>query len=320
MNKLWDMYPEIKEDLQLIREALYTVNKTSERYLDESIDYMLSTGGKMLRPAFVLIGATFSERTVDEKIINVATAIETLHMATLVHDDIIDDSSLRRGKPSMQSKYSKEYAVYMGDYLLTQVFLMLSKYEYSRKHLHKIAEGVSKLCIGEMLQHQLRYKTDVRTRDYLKVISGKTAGLFAISLAIGAYASDVDEKTCKTLGRIGYNIGMAFQILDDLLDYTGNSEIVGKDLKADLYNGYFTLPVIYALKDDEAGKLEEMLSNTETFDAVFQMIKTSSGLKKAKKLADKYTQRAIKQIALLPSNEGKAILEALVPMLLKRDY
>lgn len=319
MNKMWDQYPEIKKELELIKEELHTVNKTSERYLDESIDYMLSTGGKMLRPAFVLIGASFSKNDEQEKIRNVATAIETLHMATLIHDDIIDDSSMRRGKPSIQSKYSKEYAVYMGDYLLTQVFMMLAKHDYKRENLYDIARGVSKLCIGEMLQYQLRYKTDVSTRDYLKVISGKTAGLFAISLGIGAHIGGADEKLCKTLGRIGYNIGMAFQIKDDQLDYAGDADVVGKDLLADLANGYFTLPVIYAIRNNDHENLKEMLMKPESINDVIKIIKNSSGLKDAKKLADKYTARALKHIESLPEGDGKEILKALVPKLLKRE-
>lgn len=321
---IWDNYPTIKSELDTIKEQMYHVNKSSEKFLDQSLDYLLATGGKMLRPAFVLIGASFAEHEETEKLRNVAAAIETLHMATLVHDDIIDDSEMRRGQPSIQAKYSKSYAVYMGDYLFTQCFMMLSKYEYSRENLFDISRGISKVCIGEMLQHQMRFKTDVRTRDYLKIISGKTAGLFAVSLGIGANIAGAEEKLSKKLARIGYNIGMAFQITDDLLDYNGDDEVVGKDVMKDLLNGYFTLPVIYALKSDKREDLLNIINDPESIKhhipEAMAAIKSTNGIKRTEALATKYTKRAIKHIQELPECAGKEILMALVPVLLKRNY
>jgi len=323
MINIWDNYPDLKTELLKIKTDIATLNKTSEKYLDESLDYLMTTGGKMLRPAFVLIGAMFKVHDEAEKIANVAVAIETLHMATLIHDDIIDDSSNRRGKLSIQAKYSKEYAVYMGDYLFTQVFMLLSKYDYSRENFYEISRGISRVCIGEMLQHQMRFKTDVRTRDYLKIVSGKTAGLFAVSLGIGGHLAGVEDKVAKTLGRIGYNIGMAFQIIDDLLDYSGNDSVVGKDTLADLANGYFTLPVIYALQGSEHEELEKLLSvssheESEVLRAI-TLIKQSEGIDRASALAEKYTKRAIKHVHKLPDNRGKDILLELIPIMLKRD-
>ncbi len=323
MKNIWDNYPDLKNELLKIKTDVSTLNKTSEKYLDESLDYLMTTGGKMLRPAFVLIGAMFNDHDASEKIANVGVAIETLHMATLIHDDIIDDSAMRRGQLSIQAKYSKEYAVYMGDYLFTQVFMLLSKYDYSRENLYDISRGISKVCIGEMLQHQMRFNTDVRTRDYLKIVSGKTAGLFAVSLGIGGHLAGVEEKVAKTLGRIGYNIGMAFQIIDDLLDYSGNDTVVGKDTLADLANGYFTLPVIYALQGTEHDELHKILSvpsheEKEVLRAI-NIIKQGNGINRASDLAEKYTKRAIKHVHELPENRGKDILLELIPIMLKRN-
>lgn len=322
MNTFWEQYPDIKEDLVAIKAIIQKVNKTSESYLDDSIDYLVQSGGKLLRPALVMVGAKLEPEHEKEKIRNVAAAIETLHMATLVHDDIIDDSQMRRGQLSIQAKYSKEYAVYMGDYLFTQVFMMLSQYDYTRENLYDLSKGISRICIGEMLQNRMRYKADVTTKDYLKIISGKTAGLFALSLGIGGHLSGASDKDAKTLARIGYNLGMAFQILDDLLDYKGDTAVVGKDLLADLANGYFTLPVIYAMRTDESEELihilNDMNSQVVDIEKVVKLIKISPGVDKARELAKKYTARAMKHIDRLPDGETKTILKVLVPDLLRR--
>lgn len=324
MSEFWNDYPEISTDLNIIKELIIEVNKSSERYLNSSIDYLVTTGGKMLRPAFVLIGSTFGNSKDKEKLHNIAAAIETLHLATLIHDDIVDDSEMRRGKETIQTKYSKEYAVYMGDYLFTKCFMMLSSHEYTNDNLFNISKGISKICIGEMMQNQLRYNLNVGTKDYLKVISGKTAGLFAVSLATGANASDANDEISKKLARIGYNIGMAFQIIDDILDYSDDSKIVGKDTQKDIVNGYYTLPVIFALKSNSKSELQDIIkekniSKTQILEAI-EIIQKSGSVEKTVKLAKKYTIRALKHINDLPDTDGKRVLLELVPKLLSRAY
>lgn len=322
MKEFWSKYPEIETQLKEVKEAMKAFHHTGEKYLTESFDYLMDTGGKMLRPAFVLIGAMLKEHDAHEKVLNAAMAIETLHMATLIHDDIIDDAQMRRNQLSIQAKYSKEYAVYMGDYLFTRVFMILAKYDYTKENLYDISKGISKICIGEMLQNKMRFKSDVRTRDYLKIIAGKTAALFAVSLGIGGHLAGVSEKEAKTLSRIGYNIGMAFQIKDDLLDYSGQDQEVGKDTMADLANGYFTLPVIYALKDDPDQGLHKILNDDQSdVDAMIKavsMIKNTKAIEKTRSLAERYTKRAMNAINSLPDSKTKDILNDLIPLLLNR--
>lgn len=323
MNRFWDEHPKMQEELYEIQKLIMEVNHSSERYLDKSIDYAVTSGGKMVRPAFVVLSASFGKGVEKEKLHNMSAAIETLHLATLIHDDIIDDSDLRRGKKTIQSKYSKEYAVYMGDYLFTQCFMMLSKYDYTRENLYNISRGISKISIAEMKQSQFRYNIDVTIKDYLKVISGKTAGLFAVSLGSGAYVGGAEEQVAKKLGRIGYNIGMAFQIVDDLLDFSPDS-IVGKDTLKDINNGYYTLPVIFALRSKYSVVLKQILldnieNNNRIHDAI-DLIRASGAIEKTEKLAKKYTRRALENINELPESWGKEVLVDIVPKLLKRIY
>jgi heptaprenyl diphosphate synthase len=320
MNNYWQKYPKLNLTLQDIEAKIEKYNRTGSDRLNASFDHLLSTKGKLLRPALVLTGAMFNDHDEEDKLKHVATAIETLHMASLIHDDIIDDSDFRRGKKSIQAKYSKPYAVFMGDYLLTQVFSMLAEYDYTRENLKDISKAVSRMCLAEMLQHHLKFKTDVSTRDYLKVVTGKTAGLFAVSLGIGAHIAGCEDKLSKELARIGYNIGMAFQIQDDLLDYTGDVKEVGKDLLADLKNGYYTLPVIYALKGEDGKALKHMLNKKHRMPVkkAITLIKSHDSIEKTQALAEKYTQRAIRKVSNLPDCHGKLILDNLVNDLLKR--
>lgn len=325
MSQFWAKYPSIQEDLRQVSEIIEKTNKSSEVYLSESLDYLMLAGGKMIRPAFVFLGSQFGDRADEnrEKIVHLAASIETLHMATLVHDDIIDESKMRRGQESIQSKYGKPYAVYMGDYLFTQCFLMLVDYDFEAENIKRVAEAMKRVCIGEMMQYQRRYRIDKSTKNYLKVVSGKTAALIAISLGVGAYESGASEETSKLLGRIGYNIGMAFQIIDDLLDYNGDHKSFGKDTKADILKGYYTLPIIRSLGKNEGKSVESLLGKAtldeEDINELIAITKCSGALEETEQLAEKYTKRALKYTAQLPDCEAKSILEEIIPIMLKRN-
>lgn len=325
MSKFWQAYPHIQTELGYVSEIVKQKNKSSEAYLNASIDYMLLTGGKMIRPAFVLLGAGFGPEVKDSrsKLHHLAASIETLHLATLVHDDIIDESKLRRGQESIQSKFGKPYAVYLGDYLFTQCFLMLTDFDFDGDNIKRVAQAMKKVCIGEMLQYHRRYKLDKSTKNYLKVISGKTAALFAISMAAGAYENGVDDKTARALGRVGYNIGMAFQIIDDLLDYKADSSTFGKDTRADIIKGYYTLPIIRTLGTDMGPRVSQILDKDRLLeDDITDLIgltKASGAIASTEKLAQKYTDRALKQLESLPDCESRRILLEIVPKMLGRN-
>lgn len=321
MNTFWDNYQGIKNELQDINRIMIENVKTSEKYIEEPLIDLINSGGKMLRPAFLLLSSKFGEYNKD-KHENLAAVIEMLHMATLIHDDIIDESKLRRGNITIQSKYGKDTAVYMGDFLFSKCFLMLSE-EYSIENIKKISQAIAKICIGEIRQYHFRFRQDVSLKRYLKIISGKTAALFAMSFVVGAKEANCSEKLSKKLGKIGYNIGMAFQIIDDILDYTANEKVMGKSIKNDLKQGFFTLPLIYALLEGNE-ELEELTQrekiNDEDVSKIIDIVRNSGGIKSARKLAIKYTKRAFDDIKLLPENESKKIIYEITEKLLKRKY
>ena len=317
----------LTRQLNQIKSNMIENLRSGDQYLNGSLDYLMMSGGKMLRPAFLLIGSRFGDQgEIEEKdLIQLATAIETLHVATLIHDDIIDEAKLRRDQESIQYKYSKEYAVYMGDYLLSQCFLMLSELNIPRELAVKLAKTVSSICLGEIKQHVKRYDVAITPMEYIRIASGKTAALFAAALVAGGYVTKAGKGDLYLLNKIGYEIGMAFQLIDDLLDYTGDQDKVGKDLRADLLRGYYSMPVIFALRNARSQnseikvKLEKGIVSEDIPDLI-EWIRESGGIEKTRALALKYHRRAESLIEKLPENDGKDILRNMLPKLIERIH
>lgn len=326
MNPFWSNHPEIDSELNSILKIINEVNRSSEVHLNESVDYLTATGGKMLRPALFMMGTRFGPEPETEKkesLLTLAAAIENLHLATLIHDDVVDESRLRRGKETIQSRYGKEFAVYMGDYLLCQCFLMLSEHAYDKETLKVLSAGVSKVCLGEIRQYQNRHNPELTLRDYKKIIAGKTAALFAVSLFTGAREAGAEENVAKTLARMGYCIGMAFQIIDDLLDYQGDSKVFGKETLMDLQKGCFTLPLILGMKGPSGPQIRNILNqgDIKAEDAwrLSRLLKSSAALEASEKVAADYTDKAMHYLKRLPEGPGKVLLAETLPRLLKRQ-
>lgn len=322
MSVFWKDFPELNNELQLVRGLILRASQSPDAGFEQALTEMVGSGGKMLRPAFLMLSARFGNYE-PEKIRTLAAVVEMLHMATLVHDDIVDDSRLRRGIETVQSRYGKDYAVYLGDWLFCQCFMMMSSQDYTRENLQDISKAIMKICMGEIRQFNFRYNAHMSFKNYLKVISGKTAALFAMSFYAGAFEAGCDLKLCKALGKIGHDIGMAFQVVDDLLDYNGDSEKLGKSAQRDLQRGFYTLPLLYALETPQGEAIETKLSSSlseHDVDDLLTLVRASGGVGRAKKLADRYTTRAMARIEALPEHEAKATLRKLADQLIGRDH
>lgn len=322
MSVFWKDFPELNNELQLVRGLILRASQSPDAGFEQALTEMVGSGGKMLRPAFLMLSARFGNYE-PEKIRTLAAVVEMLHMATLVHDDIVDDSRLRRGIETVQSRYGKDYAVYLGDWLFCQCFMMMSSQDYTRENLQDISKAIMKICMGEIRQFNFRYNAHMSFKNYLKVISGKTAALFAMSFYAGAFEAGCDLKLCKALGKIGHDIGMAFQVVDDLLDYNGDSEKLGKSAQRDLQRGFYTLPLLYALETPQGEAIETKLSSSlseHDVDDLLTLVRASGGVGRAKKLADRYTTRAMSRIEALPEHEAKATLRKLADQLIGRDH
>ncbi len=323
----WSLDKILNDQINIVKENMKNDLKSGNNYLNESLDYLFHSGGKMLRPTLLLIGCRFGKQYTkkETEITQLATAIETLHVATLLHDDVIDEAKMRRGQESIQSKYSKEYAIYMGDYLLSRCFLLLTELQIPKELAIKLAKVVGRICMGEISQNRNRFNTDISPMGYLRIISGKTAALFAIALSAGSYVSRTSDEVIKRLAHAGYQLGMAFQIIDDLLDFIGDEKTVGKDLKYDILQGYYCMPVIFSLRDEseQQDELKALFSagiNKENIGYVISLIKKSGAIQKTVNLAKRYHQRALNVIQKLPENSGKDLLLNLIPKLMERIY
>lgn len=313
----------INKQLQQVVHNMQEQTKSGDQILNGSLDYLFTTGGKMLRPTLLLIGSRLGRISPkkEQELIVLATAIETLHLATLVHDDIIDDAKLRRGKESIQSKFGPSYAVYMGDYLLSQCFLMLTHLNLKKEHAIQLAKVVSHICVGDMKQHEKRYDVSITPYQYLKIVTGKTATLIATALSSGAYFAKAKEEDVKKLAKIGLKIGMTFQIVDDLLDFVGDSKIIGKELRADIVRGYYSMPVILALQSDYGEELKGLLKKDiidQDLDRALELIHESGAIDSTRSLAIRYNDKANSLIETLPDGDTKSLLKEMIPSLLNR--
>ncbi|MBQ6820571.1 MAG: polyprenyl synthetase family protein [Clostridium sp.] len=321
MDKIWDRYPELKRELIEVIKLMKKNVKCKDKKIENSIVELIESGGKLLRPAFVLIGSKFGDNDYSKSIPS-AAVVEMLHMATLVHDDVIDDSKLRRGNETIQSKYGKDYAVYIGDFLFCVCFKILATSE-SLQAIKVDSRAMSKICMGEVNQLNARFSMKFSVKDYLSRISGKTAELFSLSLYLGAAECNADKKICRELGNIGHNLGMAFQIIDDILDYEGSDSSIKKSAANDLKQGIYTIPLIYAYinnKNAFDGILDKEYYSEEEVLKIIQIVKENKGIDMAKNLAKKYMNKCFKGIERLPENEYKHILKEIAQWLLKRTY
>lgn len=249
-----------------------------------------------------------------------AAAIELIHMATLIHDDVIDEAKLRRGRPSVQSAFGKDYAVYMGDFFFCKAVLMVADHE-EQDGLKSLAQAMTQICLGEIRQYHSRHLLQPDLRNYFKIIASKTAALFALSFYAGAIENGCGKKVASDLGKVGYNMGMAFQIIDDLLDYKPDEKI-GKDTYKDLSQGNINLPIHLALKSAQGKALTDILSaealDYSSFKQVVELIHTAKADEDSEKYAERFTKRALKYLRRLPEHSTKAILTDQIMALLER--
>ena len=321
MDKMWNSNIEIKNELEEVVKLMKKNARCKDKFIEKSILELIESGGKMLRPAFVIMASKWGEKQ-EERIRALAAVVEMLHMATLVHDDVIDDAKMRRGSETIQSKYGKDYAVYIGDYLFCACFKLLAS-EASLQSIKVDSKSMSRICLGEIDQLNSRFNNNLSVRNYLSRISGKTAELFSLSMYVGAAESKCSEKLSREFWNIGHNVGMAFQIIDDILDYTGTDDSIKKSSMNDIKQGIYTLPFIYAFNENKK-KFEPYMKKEEYDDhslsEIINLVIDNKGVKKAKELAQKYTNKAFKRIDRLPNNQYKVVLIEVIEKLLKREY
>ncbi|MGE5627516.1 MAG: polyprenyl synthetase family protein [Solirubrobacterales bacterium] len=302
----------LKEIRKIIRSNLKDNNKDVTLLMDK----LPAEEGKLVRAILVLIGGSFGSIE-KQKLLEISAAIELLHSATLVHDDIVDETDTRRGKDTLHKEYNLKAGLFTGDYLFAQSYVLFSR-NCSPESIYNISETIKYICKSEISQYFALNCFDSTIRDYLRRINGKCASLFALSLSLGAEEGNSNSNITGTLKKIGYYTGMAFQLIDDLLDISSSSKILGKPTGNDIKQGIYSLPVIYELKCGNA-KLLNFLKDKQLEEAIL-LLQNSKGYKKSKELAKKYTIKALSLVETLPETNEKLILKQLLKKLFDRNY
>lgn len=272
-----------KDDLKKVETYIEYVVQDQPQWFQEVINHLVQAGGKRIRPLLVCLSYSLvsNNKPLDENAIVLAGIAEYVHTATLFHDDVIDDGHERRGKPTVNKVYGNHTAVLGGDFILGKVFSELNKL-HKPEVLSTMIDTVSKLIDGEIHQMDMKNKKRVTLEDYEKLIYLKTASLFEWSMVAGGYAANKDEDTILTLRKMGFHIGRVFQIVDDILDYTG-SNILGKKRLQDFYQGKITLPLLLLFKKDENYFYE--------WDSMIQ----GTNARSAEKISDDFIKRIKKE-------------------------
>jgi octaprenyl-diphosphate synthase len=302
----------------VIRDRLY-----SEVVLVRQVaEYIVASGGKRLRPMITLLSAQALgyQGTHHHEL---AAVIEFIHTATLLHDDVVDESSLRRGRDTANALFGNAASVLVGDFLYSRAFQMMVNCG-SMRIMEVLADATNVIAEGEVLQLMNIGNIDIDESDYLKVIRYKTAKLFEAASRLGAILNQSDATTEDALARYGMHLGTAFQIIDDVLDYSGKQEEIGKSLGDDLAEGKPTLPLIYVMKhgaSNAAAVVKDALEHAkrEHFDAVLAAVQQSGALDYAREVAAKEAQLAKDCLKNLPDNQYTQALEALATLAIDRN-
>lgn len=322
-NKVDELKAPIEKELKLFEEKFREVMRSNVPLLDKVNYYIYQRKGKQVRPMFILLAAKMCGDVTEATYVG-ASLVELLHTATLVHDDVVDDAYERRGFFSVNALWKNKIAVLVGDYFLSKgLILALDTKNYNL--LHITSNAVQRMSEGELLQMEKARKLDIDESVYFEIIKNKTASLIAAACEVGAASATQDAELIEKLRCIGENIGIAFQIKDDLFDY-GEADI-GKPRGIDIKERKMTLPLIYTLnhstKEEKRWIINIVKNHNEDKDKVnelIQFIKTKNGLKYTETKMYEYKQKAFDLINTIPDTAAKNGLVALVNYITERNY
>jgi octaprenyl-diphosphate synthase len=305
--------------LELVEARLADQVRSRESLLTDISTYLIGSGGKRVRPAVtILIFRACGGQSLDD-IVDVAAALELIHSASLLHDDIIDGSGVRRGKDSAFRKYGLANALVAGDFIFSRAFQLCGRFE--EKLINWAAEACVSLTEGEVMQGRFRHNPAVTLEDYLEIISRKTASIFQQGARTAAYLAAAAEPVVEAMADCGFNVGMTFQVVDDLLDVEGNQARVGKPIGIDLRDGNPSLPIVLALARDRevAAAFENQSLSQSEVAFILERIRRSGVLAEVRALAAEYGTRARRSLDVLPASPDKAQVLSLIDQLVNRS-
>lgn len=321
IHPMWRQYPVLIPELEATQATIQAELLMRNKTLEGDLLKLMLAGGKLLRPAFFYLFSFFGNSEEEIAKHKMAAAIEVLHTASLVHDDMIDAADKRRGQVSIQAGYGLRDSGLAGDFLFSLYFKLLTQASDLPDLQHNV-KAMRHLLQGELGQASYKYNTSLNVDAYLENVAGKTGALFALACREGARLGGSVEQLQGQAAEIGMNIGIAFQIVDDVLDYTETSLTLKKPVLTDMTQGTYSLPLILAIAADPDAIVpllakKEQMSKHDT-KIVLKIIKETESIKQAKELARYYTELTKTDIAKLPHNQARDILEDLTSQLLER--
>ena len=325
-NSYFQLRDSFEDKLLLVEEKIKLKLTSNVELVQKMTDYHLDTGGKRLRALLTLSSAKMCGYSKGTRDINLAACVELIHSATLMHDDVIDNGSIRRGKKTLNKIWDNHSSVLVGDYLLSRCFEMMVE-DGNIEVLKLLSSTSSKIAQGEILQLQHQGEVDMLEETYLKIISAKTAELFSAATKVGAILSDMKTKEKEALEFYGRNLGLTFQIADDTLDYNSDLKLFGKKIGQDFYEGKITLPIILLFQkanDLEKAKLKDIFSknlrNDNDLNYSLSLIKKYNIIEACYQKAKHYINIASNSLSVFNDCEEKNILESLTSFSLSRNF
>lgn len=294
-SKMFDL---IKDDLAQLEVALQEAVSAPEKIITEIGSHLVASGGKRLRPAIYFLAARCGENFDLQKAMPLGVALEMMHMASLVHDDVIDSADTRRGSVTANAKWGNQISILAGDYLFAKAFALVAENSYSKRVDVQLAHLICDLSAGELIQNKEIYKASCDVEEYFQRIAKKTANFIAIACQLGGDVAGLPESYIQALYDFGYNVGMAFQLTDDLLDLTSDTATLGKPAGNDIRQGIVTLPAIRALEiSPDREELHSIVTNPAMTDEMvaraLEIVRASDGLEFTKAKTEEFLQAAV---------------------------
>ena len=325
-NSYFQLKNSVENKLMLVEEKIKSKLDSNVELVQKMTDYHLNTGGKRLRALLTLGSSKLCGYTNGTRDINLAACVELIHAATLMHDDVIDNGSIRRGKKTPNKIWGNHSSVLAGDYLLSRCFEMMVE-DGNIEVLKLLSSTSSIIAQGEILQLQHRGEVDMLEETYLKIISSKTAELFAAATKVGAILSEMKTKEKEALEFYGRNLGLTFQIADDTLDYNSELKLFGKNIGQDFYEGKITLPIILLFQKankDEKETLKKTFAkeerNQNDLNYTLSLIKKYDIINSCYQKAKHYINLSSNSLSVFKDSEEKNILENLTSFSLSRNF
>ena len=325
-NSYFQLKNSVDEKLVLVEEKIKSKLVSDVELVQKMTIYHVETGGKRLRALLTLGSAKLCGYTKGGRDINLAACVEMIHGATLMHDDVIDLGSLRRGKKTLNSIWGNQSSILIGDYLLSRCFEMMVD-DGNLEVLKLLSSTSSKIAQGEVLQLQHKGEIDMLEETYFKIITAKTAELFSAATKVGAILSGKEAREKEALEFYGKNLGLTFQIADDTLDYNSDLKFFGKQIGKDFFEGKITLPVILLFQKVTSFEKEELknmfkseLRSNENFNYTLMLIKKYNIIKDCYKKAEHFISLASNSLTVFEESEEKKVLKDLTSFSLERNF